>query len=255
MGIPRHVDFAHPERSPASARAIRELVRWLALVLLVAPFASHASPRTVELFNEAASLAPVRVHGGKLYRQYCTGCHGKRAFGNAVTTTPALAGQLEMYLLKELVDYAELDRDTPEMHRLMARPELGQPQAWRDLAAYLANLRPNRRPQVGNGGNLMRGARAYADFCAFCHGDSGEGIEQASTPALRGQHYSYLLLQLKSFDTDRRLNIDGPLIDHMAGLSREDMEAIADFLARMPSGHAGALTVSRGTAPTEPAPK
>jgi cytochrome c553 len=255
MEFPLQVIFPHVESASVLPARICRLARWLALALLMTPLATQGSPRTLELFNDAIGLAPVREHGAKLYRRDCAGCHGRRAFGNAEKTVPALAGQVEAYLLKQLVDFVELDRDTPEMHRLMARAELGQPQAWRDLAAHLASLRPNQRPQVGDGRNLARGARAYTAYCVTCHGATGAGLEEAPVPALRGQHYSYLLLQLRSFDTDRRLNLDGPLIEHMVGLSREDMEAIADYLTRMPNGPAATPTLLGRAASTPLPPK
>jgi cytochrome c553 len=65
-------------------------------------------------------------------------------------------------------------------------------------------------------------------------------------PALRSQHYSYLLLQLREFDAERRLNLHPVLLEHMVDLGREDMEAMADDLSRMPP-----LT----NAPPGPAPK
>lgn len=211
------------------------MARWLALALWATPLMTQASPRTAELFDDAMKVTPQPVQGAKLYQRYCMECHGGSAFGDAEKTIPSLAGQLERYVIKQLVDFAEMDRDAPEMHRLMAQPELGTPQAWRDVAAFLANLRPNPQPQVGRGRDLELGARSYEARCVSCHGASGEGLREAPVPALRGQHYSYLLLQLKTFDADRRNNVAGPLIEHMVGLSREVMEATADYLSRLPT--------------------
>ena len=66
----------------------------------------------------------------------------------------------------------------------------------------------------------------------MCHGARGEGTERGATPALNAQHYAYLVLQLRSFDADHRMNLDAPLLDHMAGLTRGDLRAIADYLSR-----------------------
>jgi cytochrome c553 len=234
MKSPRQIALPHAGHVPAPARSGAR-ARWLALALLAAPIITQASQHTEELFNEAMDAVPAPLQGAKLYQRFCMECHGSSAFGDVEKTIPSLAGQVERYVVKQLVDFTELDRDTPEMHRLMARPELGQPQAWRDVAAYLVNLRPNPRPQAGSGRDLEHGARSYKAYCASCHGASGEGLEAAPVPALRGQHYSYLLLQLKSFEADRRSNVDGPLVEHMVGLSRADMDAIADYLSRLPS--------------------
>jgi cytochrome c553 len=215
------------------------------LTLAVVGGYAFASPRTLDLYEETISLDPVPARGEKLYRQHCASCHGPQGLGKADDVIPSLAGQIETYLAKELVDFAELDRTAPEMHRVMARPELDQPQAWRDLAAYLAKLPPNRNPQRGDGTDLERGARSYSENCALCHGARGEGEEQGPTPALSSQHYAYLVLQLRSFDTDHRMNVEAPILDHMAGLSREDVRSIADFMSRTPRVPPGAMVVSR----------
>lgn len=204
-----------------------------------------ASPRTLDLYQETMSLEPAPARGEALYRQHCASCHGPQAFGKADQVIPSLAGQVEPYLAKELVDFAELDRTTSEMHRVMARPELDEPQAWRDLAAYLAKLPANHETQHGDGKDLERGARSYSENCALCHGAQGEGEEQGPTPALSSQHYAYLVLQLRSFDTDHRMNAEAPILDHMAGLAREDLRSIADYMSRTPRTPPGAMVVSR----------
>ena len=224
---------------------------WISLaakLLLALPAVVFASPRSLDLYAEVLSLTPAPKEGARLYQHHCASCHGKQALGSGEKVIPSLAGQVESYLVKELVDFVELDRDTPEMHRLMATRELDKPQAWRDLAAYLTRLAPNEKAQIGNGNAVMQGAQAYAEYCAHCHGAAGEGKEDG-TPALRSQHYSYLILQLRSFDTDHRLNIEQPLLENMVGLDREEMEAMADFLSRLLPGTRDSRTVGRQARP------
>lgn len=214
-------------------------IAWRALLvmalLIVLPPPLHPSPRTLDLYNRALSLQPDSRHGAKLYRHYCASCHGSRAFGDPDNATPALAAQREPYLIKQLVDFVEVDRMTSAMHHLMAQPDLGRPQAWRDIAAYLRSQPPNTHPQLGDGRALQHGESVYAKSCAACHGPQGEGVDAGIMPALRGQHYSYLLLQLRSFEAQHRSNIESPLLDFMAGLSTEDLEALADYLSRAPT--------------------
>jgi cytochrome c553 len=215
--------------------ALNVIARCLGLALMAMPLVSHAGTRTITLFNEAMETVPQPQNGAKLYQRHCIECHGGNAFGDIGKSIPSLASQIEPYVVKQLVDFAELDREAPEMHRLMARPELGTPQAWRDVAAYVGSLPPNPRPQAGRCDDVEYGARSYKAYCTTCHGEAGEGLREAPVPALRGQHYSYLLLQLQSFDADRRKNVAGPLVEHMVGLSRKMMEAIADYLSRLPN--------------------
>jgi cytochrome c553 len=214
--------------------AARHILRTAACLLLLGLHATaFGGTQTLELYQKAVTLSPDPERGAKQFRSHCASCHGRQALGSADKVVPSLAGQVESYLLKQLIDFVELDRDEPEMHRVFARKELGQPQAWRDLAAYLSRLAPNERAQVGNGVDIMRGSRAYTSYCATCHGRSGEGREDAFVPALRSQHYSYLLLQLRSFDAERRTNTHPVLLEHMVDLDVDDKEALADFMSRM----------------------
>src|SRR5690242_13224960 len=103
----RSVCHSHTRKRHASLAAV-------CLALLSLPVASLASPRTVDLYEHAASLTPVPERGAKLFRSHCSNCHGRAAGGNGNKVVPSLAGQLEAYLLKQLVDFVELDRDAPE---------------------------------------------------------------------------------------------------------------------------------------------
>src|SRR5687767_11509467 len=91
---------------------------------LCAAMANGNVDRRTQLLNEAVRATPAPMRGALVYREYCMSCHGPAALGDAEQVIPALAGQRELYLLKQLIDFVESDRDTPEMHRLMARKEL-----------------------------------------------------------------------------------------------------------------------------------
>jgi cytochrome c oxidase subunit II len=57
----------------------------------------------------------------------------------------------------------------------------------------------------GGGGspNVEHGERIY-DICGACHGARGEGIQSLGAPPLAGQQASYLLRQLKDFQSGSR---------------------------------------------------
>lgn len=205
----------------------------LAMALL-APMVNGDVDRRTQLMNEAVRAVAAPARGAWTYREHCMGCHGPGGLGNATEVVPALAGQREPYLLKQLIDFVEGERDTPEMHRLMARKELGDPQSWRDLTAYLSGLNPNGQPQVGDGQALATGRRVYKEVCGECHGDAGQGDVTGSIPALRGQHYSYLVLELRGFASGHRLDIELPVLEYIAGLSLAELQGVADYLSRLP---------------------
>lgn len=216
------------------------LAATILLTLAGGPAPAQTSPKTVELVGQAMAHTPDRERGAQVFRQACASCHGERAWGDpeADEVIPALAGQREFYLVTQLADIAMLERNVPRMHRVLLQPEYDNPQLWRDVAAHLARQPPNPQPQHGNGRALQTGARVYERGCAQCHGRNGEGSADEPIPALRGQHYSYLLQQLRNFAAGHRSQVEPPVLDFAAGLSQEEMSAVADHLSRLPTAQA-----------------
>lgn len=68
-----------------------------------------------------------------------------------------------------------------------------------------------------------------AQTCAACHGPNGNST-QGQYPVLAGQTARYLYLQLRDFQEGRRK--DPQMTPMAAGLSREDMRALADWFSR-----------------------
>jgi cytochrome c553 len=188
-----------------------------------------------EIIARALALQPDERNGAALYRNHCATCHGDRAWGNADTVTPALAGQLAVYSIKQLADVAEGDREIPEMHRVVAREQLIQPQALRDIAGYLAALPKNPTPQVGDGKQLALGRKYYQGMCAYCHGAHGEGNGAHATPSLQRQHYSYLVMQIRQLATSHRYSVNVDVIENLQMLPFDHRLAIADYASRLPA--------------------
>jgi cytochrome c553 len=230
-----------PRRPDKSNRLWRHAWIWVLLLVLAAVLAlcgrsaSAQVNRVDELIEKALTLEPDAIEGESLYRKHCMGCHGRKAHGDSKTVTPALAGQVTSYLIKQLADVLEGYRELPEMHRQVARTELATPQALHDLAVYLGTLPPQTKPELGDGKQLVLGARIYKSVCADCHGAQGEGEGRSRTPALRGQHYSYLLRQARQLATGHRYSVDLPVIVLLEALSLDQLTAVADFISRLPA--------------------
>jgi cytochrome c553 len=78
------------------------------------------------------------------------------------------------------------------------------------------------------GAQDIEAGRAKAQVCAACHGADGNSIAP-EFPALAGQTWRYLYIQLRDFKEKRRSN---PVMSPFAEpLSREDMINIANFYA------------------------
>jgi cytochrome c553 len=68
-----------------------------------------------------------------------------------------------------------------------------------------------------------------AEACAACHGPKGNST-QPQFPILAGQTARYLYLQLRDFQEGRR--VDPVMTPMTAGLTRDEMRAMADWFAK-----------------------
>lgn len=72
---------------------------------------------------------------------------------------------------------------------------------------------------------------AISAQCAACHGSAGIALD-TSTPNLAGQHYEYMMTQLKAYaDGSRKSPIMNALI---RPLSQQQMEALSAYYASIP---------------------
>lgn len=97
---------------------------------------------------------PVTVHGdarrGRELYATCGGCHGAHAEGNSALKAPALAGQTDWYLARQLERFRNGERgfaaeDTPGSTMRAAAGVLPDAQAVNDLVAYINTLSAKHR--------------------------------------------------------------------------------------------------------------
>jgi len=199
-------------------------VSGLACAAPVQPVAAKADPAkggTLFESGDAARGVPA-----------CVSCHG--ASGNStIATNPALAGQIDAYVHKQLVDFTTPARNQPVMSpyaKALTDDEK------RNIAAWLAvqQAKPGAakdKDTVELGRKIYRGGIADKGVaaCASCHGATAAGLP-AQYPRLAGQHQEYTLAQLQAFKSGARANSP-----QMAALSKrmsdEEMKAVADYIA------------------------
>ena len=218
---------------PAACAAIVKslLASFILVGSALAADAAHAPPA-------AAKADPAK--GGSLYDTgdnarglpACASCHG--AGGNStINTNPRLAGQVDTYIHKQLVDFTTPNRNQPVMTtyaKMLSEDEK------KNIAAYLATQQP-KQGAARNKDTLELGRKIYrggiADrgvaACASCHGATGSGIP-AQYPRVAGQHQDYTVAQLQAFKAGGRSN--SPQMATLAKrLSDEEMKAVADYIA------------------------
>ena len=181
----------------------------------------------------ALQLDPNASRGAALYLQNCARCHAQGAIGDSRNVVPALAAQREAYLIKQLADFAELERESREMHAVVARAALNEPQAWADVAAYLSQLPAAQFPETADGEGVELGEAIFQEQCASCHEEDARGDDDGFVPSLRDQHYSYLVREMRALAASHRLDVDADLVRFIDSLDTDEMTAVADYLSRL----------------------
>jgi cytochrome c553 len=186
----------------------------------------------------ALSMVAVPVRGraadieaGRRQAAVCAPCHGTDG-NSTVPAIPSLAGQPPLYLYYQLIQFREGRRQDPQMSPFAENLRDADMQ---DIAAYFAAQQPVA-PQHGapDPRKVAAGKSAVEGHqCASCHAPGLVGQEHI--PRLAGQHYAYLLQQLRGFKAQTSADIDGSMTSVAQGLSDEEIEALAHYLAHLPS--------------------
>jgi cytochrome c553 len=213
---------------------------WFVLALATAPCAAEAqSTTTLNTLQKTMALTPDLHSGEHLFIQYCSACHHRSGWGSGPREVPSLAGQQDVYLLEQLLQFANLERKKDEMHEVVAKPALNSPQALRDVSAYVSGLSRNPRSDRGDGTQLVTGKRVYEQSCVTCHGKTGEGNRADLIPAIGGQQYGYLLVRLRSFAHDHsnaeRGSMEPAVVNLLSRLTPGELQAVADYTSRLPA--------------------
>lgn len=184
--------------------------------------------------NLGSTLArmPNETRGQRIFELHCRQCHQSGAVGSAEQQVPALAGQQYEYLVKQVIDFLDFERENNTMHQQLVRSGMNNATSIADVVGYVANLPRNPAPEKGPGAALTQGRQIYDGYCASCHGRTGEGIGDLWVPGLRGQHYGYLLMQMQRMARSQRANISEDLHRMFTTYADEEFQAVADYLAR-----------------------
>jgi cytochrome c553 len=153
--------------------------------------------------------------------QTCAACHGPNGVPVEPKTIPIIWGQQQSYLMKQLRDYRNGERDNPIMTPIakgLAQDDL------RKLAAYFAAKTWPAQHAAAAAATPPNGLAQ----CQPCHQPNFEGGMPA--PRLAGLSYEYLAATMRAFATDERTN-NGDMPKFMHALTDNERDAMARYLA------------------------
>jgi cytochrome c553 len=215
------------------ARCMLALAGWMAVLLPHVSVASSVQQRADQFVHTALKLTADASRGEAIYRENCARCHYEAASGDPGNLVPKLAGQRKSYLVKQLADFAANASEGEEMHSVVSLPMLDKPQAWADVATYLSHLPSAGGAETGSGSSIKLGETIFQKSCAICHAADARGSSDGFVPALRDQHYSYLIWQMRSVASSRRPHVHPDMVKVLGALNADDIAAVADYLSRM----------------------
>ena len=235
------------------------MMSWLLLTVTGWPLATASAagtPTEPKISSNVTVGNPDRGQAifanGKGEAAACQACHGEKALGNDAIGAPRLANVGQVYILKQLNDFAA-DRRIPEGAgaAMNAFAKALTEQDRLDIAVYLNTLEYVVDPsdlkglaesgvQVGNpalGKTIVsKGITGKVPACQNCHGFNGR---DPRFPAINQQKYVYLVNQLHNWRSASRAN--DPEVEHVGIMRRiakllsdEDILNIAAFLSTAP---------------------
>ncbi len=171
------------------------------------------------------------VANGKAAYEVCAACHLPSGSGRPDGAFPQLAGQHGTVLIKQIADIRAGRRDNPIMAPFAMK--LIDPQELADVAAYIETLPIPSDNGKGPGTNLATGERLYQRDCVPCHGAQGEGSDEKFYPVLAGQHYEYMLRQIRDIAGGRRRNANPDMVKVVRDYKDEELQAVVDYMSRL----------------------
>lgn len=194
---------------------------------------------TIALALSAAQcLAQDVEHGADDYK-LCASCHGFKGQGNPLVNAPALAGQEDWYLERQIRNFREGVRgassaDTHGYAMAQMTRGLKSDETISDIVAYIGNL-PMPELQSTVDGDADRGKNYYST-CVACHGVAAEGNPALNAPALATTGDWYQVRQLRLFKEGLRGahpdDTYGQQMRPMAGVLADDaaMRDVASYI-------------------------
>ena len=141
----------------------------------------------------------------------CSACHGEQGEGRPDAAYPRLAGIDGKYLLQQLNDFADKNRDNEIMHPIAKSLTPDERIAVTSFYAALTTptaaepKRPDDKVVAAGAALALRGDWSKGlPGCGQCHGPAGQGV--GVFPKLAGQNAAYITNELKAWKDGKRGN-------------------------------------------------
>lgn len=160
--------------------------------------------------------------------QACAACHGPNG-QSSNPTVPSLAGQTSRYVYEELRDFQAGRRQSATMTPIAETLSTDDMQV---LADDFSAQRPMSSSYATDPAKVAQGQSIAANaLCTMCHEAGLAG--QNEVPRVAGQQYAYIVKALESFRDGRRTNDAGTMQAVVHGVSDQDVEALAQYIASL----------------------
>lgn len=210
---------------------------------------------------EGAPVTANPSHGKEIFEKGkggsvppCSSCHGEKGLGNDTMGTPRLANVGYAYVVKQLANFAEGQRQDLTQGVMPIFAQQLTPEDRRDVAAFvntlpwaseesdLAALKASGT-EIGEaykGQILVKyGVIGKAPACQSCHQYNGRGADPVF-PMIGQQKYVYLTNQLKHWRDGSRANDPlGAMRAVAKNMTDEDIANAATFLSHAPQSVLG----------------
>jgi len=220
-------------------RAIIILVLGLLPSLAFASELSTLASRLETVMQDKARLGVI-LEKGKERTALCEYCHGADGISSR-KYIPNLAGQLPVYLLKQMLHFADGTRQSQVMQALAKK--LTQADMI-NVAIYYATMpvpTAHNNAQTYDAQTLAAGRDIYNAQCAQCHGTSGQG--SALFPRLGGQKIEYVVDTMKMFAAPEAeknnpllfnaVRSNPEMVNIVRKLQPADIRAVANYIATL----------------------
>lgn len=193
--------------------------------------------------NDTPELANFAVNGGAaIFRANCSQCHGSGAAGakgypNLLDNDWLWGGKIED--IAYTVTHGIRNTQSPDA-RWVEMPAFGDILSKEEIDAVVQHVR-QISGQEADAALATSGAQVFADNCAACHGDNGEGIRDMGAPALNDAIWLYGgdVATLTDTVTKARFGVMPAWSDayrSAGGLDQAEVNAVAAYVHQLGGG-------------------